>query len=152
LAPVNQARYGLKIGDDGGCFKAAIEAVRKWGGVLEHPALTFAWSAFGLPRPLSSGWIKTPCGGWTAQVEQRHYGHKARKATWLYAYGVEPPSLKWGKGPAPEAWISTDRPRAELAARGLAQLTGKASRMTPEPFRELLLSIARSAYSQREVA
>lgn len=26
-----------KKGDDGGCFEAALAAVRKYGGVLEHP-------------------------------------------------------------------------------------------------------------------
>lgn len=145
LAPVNQARYGHKIGDDGGCFAAALAAVRRWGGVLEHPALTFAWSAHGVPRPLPSGWIKTPCGGWTAQVFQRNYGHRARKATWLYVFGAEPPSLIWGPGPKPEVWISSDRPRGALAARGVAQMRSSEARATPEPFRDLLLSIARTA-------
>jgi hypothetical protein len=32
LARVNQARYGHKVGDDGGCFAAALDAVRRWGG------------------------------------------------------------------------------------------------------------------------
>lgn len=35
-------------------------------------------------------------GGWTCCVEQGHYGHRARKATWLYANGVDLPSLIWG--------------------------------------------------------
>lgn len=144
MAPVNQARYGHKIGDDGGCFEAALNAVRTWGGVLEHPALTLAWPAFDLPRPPSEGWAKGFCGGWVAHVEQRNYGHRARKATWLYAYGVLPPSLIWGPGPEPEAWISTDRPRAELEAMGIAQLSKKEAKATPLPFRDLLLSIARS--------
>lgn len=29
-------------------------------------------------------------------MEQGNYGHRARKATWLYAHGTELPSLKWG--------------------------------------------------------
>jgi hypothetical protein len=146
MAPVNRARYGQKIGDDDGCFAAALDAVRKFGGVLEHPAVSLAWDAFKIPRPPSSGgWIKTFCGGWTCHVEQRNYGHRARKATWLYAFGVDPPSLHWGRGDPPEAWISTDRPRAELAAMGIAQLSKKDARTTPKQFRDLLVSIARSA-------
>lgn len=146
MAPVNQARYGHKVGDDGGCFAAALEAVRRWGGVLEHPAVSLAWPAFGLPRPDSGGgWIKGFCGGWAAHVEQRNYGHRARKATWLYCFGVDPPSLKWGPGPAPEAWISADRPRAVLAAAGIGQLSKREAKATPLPFRDLLLSIARAA-------
>ena len=31
MAPVNQARYGQRIGDDGGCFQAALDAVRTLG-------------------------------------------------------------------------------------------------------------------------
>ena len=145
MAPVNQARYGHRVGDDGGCFAAALDAVRRWGGVLEHPALTLAWAAHGLPRPLSAGWSATFCGGWVAQVEQRHYGHRARKKTWLYCCGIVPPELKWGPGPAPEAWISADRPRAVLAGMGIAQLGKREAKATPEPFRDLLISMAMNA-------
>jgi len=144
MAPVNQARYGHKVGDDGGCFEAALRAVRTYGGVLEHPALSLAWRAFKLPRPdTGGGWNRTICGGWTCHVEQRNYGHRARKATWLYAFGMTPPPLKWGRGLPPEGWISTDRPRHELAALGIAQLGKKEAKATPVAFRDLLLSIAR---------
>lgn len=153
MAPVNQARYGHRVGDDAGCFSAALAAVRKWGGVLEHPAYSLAWPAYDLPRPAAAGWVKGFCGGWSAQIEQRNYGHRARKATWLYCFGVEhPPVLKWGKGPAPEAWISADRPRAELAARGIGQLSKKEAKATPHPFRDILLSIARAAVPVQEAA
>lgn len=145
MAPVNQARYGHRVGDDGGCFESALASVRTWGGVLEHPALTLAWSAFGLPRPAREGWSRAMCGGFVAHVEQRNYGHRARKATWLYAFGVSPPSLKWGAGAPPEAWISADRPRAELAAMGIAQLSKKEAKATPVEFRDVLIGIAESA-------
>jgi len=146
LAPVNQARYGHRVGDDDGCFEAALNAVLKFGGVLEHPALSHAWRAFDLPRPPSvGGWVCDLRGGWSCHVEQRNYGHRARKATWLYAFGIEPPSMRWGRGAPPEAWISADRPRAELAARGIGQLQKREAQATPTEFRELLLTIARSA-------
>lgn len=150
MAPVNQARYGHRVGDDGGCFASALASVRRWGGVLEHPAGSRAWAAFGLVKPhAAGGWTLNPCGGWTAQVEQRHYGHRARKATWLYCRGVDLPSLAWGPGPAPEAWISSDRPRAELAALGIGQMGKREAKATPELFRDVLLSMARSARSER---
>jgi hypothetical protein len=146
MAPVNQARYGHAVGDDGGCFEAAVRSVRSFGGVLEHPALSLAWPAFNLRRPPSGGgWVKGWCGGWAAHVEQRNYGHRARKATWLYAHGVDLPLLKWGKGPPPEAWISADRPRAHLAAMGIGQLSKREAKATPPAFRDLLLSIASTA-------
>ena len=149
LAPVNQARYGHKVGEDGGCFAAALASVRSYGGVLEHPALSLAWAAFDLPRPPSSGgWVRGFCGGWAAHVEQRHYGHRARKATWLYAYGVETPSLRWGPGAAPEVWISADRQRAELAAMGIGQMQRKEAKATPPAFRDILISIAKSAHAR----
>lgn len=143
LAPVNQARYGQQIGDDGGCFASALASVRKFGGILEHPAVSIAWRTFGLPRPpAGGGWVRGFCGGWAAHVEQRNYGHPARKATWLYAFGVETPPLKWGRGPAPEAWISSDRPRSQLGH--VRQLQKREANATPIAFRDLLLSIARN--------
>jgi hypothetical protein len=90
-------------GDDGGCFAAALAAVRKWGGVLEHPQASAAWRAFDLNEPpWGGGWIAADfVGGWTCCVEQGHYGHRARKSTWLYACGVSSlPLLKWGNSDA----------------------------------------------------
>lgn len=90
------------LGDDGGCFAAALAAVRRWGGVLEHPEASHAWRAFGLLAPLrGGGWCAAGDGrGWTCCVEQGWYGHRARKATWLYAVGCELPVLRWGPSPA----------------------------------------------------
>jgi hypothetical protein len=152
MAPVNQARYGHKVGEDGGCFASALRSVRTWGGVLEHPALTLAWPRFDLPRPVYGGWSKTFCGGWVAHVDQNHFGHRARKATWLYGYGVEPVSMPWEKGPTPDAWISSDRPRAELAARGISQLSQREAKATPIAFRDLLIRLAQSANASRACA
>jgi hypothetical protein len=95
LAGLVEARWGHKRGEDGGCFSAALAAVRRWGGVLEHPAFSAAWPAFMLPAPRArGGWVRGICGGWVCHVEQGNYGHPARKATWLYAYGTVLPELK----------------------------------------------------------
>ncbi len=52
------ARVRRLKGDDDGCFKAALEAVRRWSGVLEHPEASHAWSHFGLNAPpRNGGWI-----------------------------------------------------------------------------------------------
>ena len=93
------ARVRRVKGDDGGCFAAALAAVRRWGGVLEHPAASAAWSAFGLLEPpRAGGWVVADwLGGWTCCVDQGHYGHRAQKATWLYAVNVPLPILTWGK-------------------------------------------------------
>jgi hypothetical protein len=94
------AKVRRRKGDDGGCFAAALASVRRWGGVLEHPEASGAWAAFGLIEPpRSGGWVVADFdGGWTCCVAQSHYGHRAQKFTWLYARGVELPSLRWGPG------------------------------------------------------
>jgi hypothetical protein len=96
------ARVRRKMGDDGGCFTSALASVRRWGGVLEHPEASHAWDAHGLASPPRwGGWIADLWGGWTCCVEQGHYGHPARKATWLYYVGREPPpDLVWGRSAA----------------------------------------------------
>ena len=83
MANVNYARWGgehNKPGNDGGCFKFALDTVNRVGGVLEHPAETYAWAAHGLDFPQKRGWI--PSGkGFVCEVWQSAYGHKARKRT-----------------------------------------------------------------------
>ena len=145
------ARVRRVKGDDGGCFAAALAAVRRWGGVLEHPAASAAWDAFGLAKPSrAGGWINADFeGGWTCCVDQKHYGHRAQKATWLYAAGVELPSLKWGKssgGIRLDEGFHSKEERRRAIRTGICQRLSKRQRTeTPIPFRDLLLSIARTA-------
>lgn len=136
LAHVHKRTPGREIGNDGGCFASALDSVRRWGGVLEHPRGSAAWPAHGLPAP-QRAWIRDIMGGWTAEVEQGNYGHQAQKATWLYACAVFPPPLDWSSkaGAIRVDFMSGD---------------GKKRRATPAPFRDLLLSIARTA--QRRAA
>lgn len=90
LSKLVASRGGRAVGDDDGCFASALASVRTWGGVLEHPAESLAWPAFGLPRPTRGGWTLDIDGGWTCVIDQAAYGHAAPKATWLYAFGCNP--------------------------------------------------------------
>ena len=140
----------LKLGDDGGCFVAALNAVRWYGGVLEHPEASHAWRAFMLTTPpRTGGWVQADeHGGWTCCVEQGHYGHAARKATWLYAVGVDLPELKWGSSGQRlrlDAGFHTAEERRRAVRKGETHFLSKAERArTPVPFRDLLLGMARS--------
>ena len=148
VAHVNQTRYGRRVGDDGGCFAHALDAVRRFGGVLEHPALSYAWPAFGLPRPELGCWRRDLLdAGWVTEVHQTAYGHRARKATWLYYVGPPPPALDWSS-PEPTATVSYLTNHGGLPR---PRLTKKHARATPIPFRDLLLGMARSA-RREEVA
>jgi len=149
LAGLVQHRYGHRKGADSGCFALALQAVRSWGGVLEHPAWSRAWPAFGLYAPSSAGgW--TPAdyqGGWTCHVEQGHYGHAAHKATWLLVYGAPLPTLKWGRASGCTAQVSrlyVSKPRGDYDKKYRAIPQGPEAAHTPPAFRDLLLSIARS--------
>lgn len=90
MAPVNLARWGTPIGEDGGCFKSALESVLEWGGVLEHPAQTLAWTHFGLEKPSGKGWKVIGKDLWVGEVWQSDYGHLATKKTWLLYKGANP--------------------------------------------------------------
>ena len=67
----------------------AVEQVRQWGGVLEHPVGSTLWQAAGLPKPGE----RDDFGGWTLWISQWWFGHKADKPTWLYIVGIEPTDL-----------------------------------------------------------
>jgi hypothetical protein len=161
-APLFIKRTGIRKikGDDGGCFKAALASVRRWGGVIEHPWGSHAWAHFGLNRPArSGGWIAADFhGGWTCCVEQGRYGHYARKPTLLLAYGCDLPELDWGIGasrldPAVIERMGLARAKrlGEVGAKGGG--TDSTPRIgTPAPFRELLISMARSVQQQRLAA
>ena len=144
------ARVRREKGDDGGCFAAALAAVRLWGGVIEHPEGSHAWRAFGLQRPPhTGGWVKADKHGWTCCVEQGAYGHAARKKTWLYASWAQLPELRWGRAPGDflrlDPGFHSAEERRRAVKTGICQRLSKKQRLsTPHPFRDLLLSIARS--------
>jgi hypothetical protein len=152
--------HQFKPGDDGGCFASALATVRKFGGVLEHPADSHAWSHFNLNRPpRDGGWVSADFdGGWTCYVEQGQYGHISRKPTWLYLCRAKPVELKWGRLPQRLHPVALERHGYEKARRigMMAMIGGKRKteirNATPTPFRDLLISIARSVSLKEQAA
>lgn len=145
----NPSAARRELGDDGGCFAAAFAAVNIYGGVLEHPEASHAFAHHDLPRPArAGGWVYTGVLGYVCCVEQGHYGHAARKATWLYYVGHNPPpDLIWG----PSQGQRLDEGFHSKAERDAARAAGQAPRKrlstrenlaTPPAFRDLLISLA----------
>jgi hypothetical protein len=62
----------------------AVDSVRQWGGVLEHPQGSSLWPTAGLPRPGEVDGY----GGFTVLFDQGWFGHFAPKPTWLYVVGI----------------------------------------------------------------
>ena len=141
------------LGDDGGCFAAALASVRRWGGAIEHPEASHAWRCHGLARPpRAGGWVRADDhGGLTCCVEQGHYGHSARKATWLYYVGSSPPpALIWGPSQGQRLDEGFHSREERLAARAagrqpVKRLSKRQCVETPWSFAELLISLARGA-------
>lgn len=127
-----------RLGLDGGCFRTALGNVHRVGGVLEHPASSSAWTAFGLQRPGGWGWTRGPdveAGAvWVCAVDQGHYGHRAPKRTWLYLVTrtwdrEPPPPLAWSPSGASGRVLTTPHKRDREA--------------TPPLFAEVLLALVR---------
>ena len=150
--------HQYKLGDDSGCFKAALQAVCRFGGVLEHPADSNAWAFYGINKPhRAGGWIRAFNDDreiWTCCVYQGHYGHPSGKATWLIVAGVPfylLPALKWGKTEQRlPAWM-IERYGYEKARRiGVVAMVGgkdktRIRNATPPEFKAVLLALARLA-------
>ena len=92
--------------------------------------------------------------GWTCCVSQGNYGHKGDKATWLYACHVGLPELKWGHSGKRVLLAGLSKARRERDRRtGIVQAMSRKQRAaTPIPFRDLLLSIARTSNKAARLA
>lgn len=161
LAGFTEARFGYKRGEDGGRFESALRSVRRFGGVLEHPAHSAAWVRYELPKPITAdGWTLDFDGGASCYVEQGRYGLPVKKATWLYAYGVDLPDLRWGCVPdgrgeqpnGPHGGIDNWRDRwAKPTGLEDPNSWWKTHRhdgmrsATPPEFRDVLIAMARTA-------
>lgn len=125
-------------GNDGGTFAFALAAVRRYGGVLEHPAYSRAFAWYGLPK---IGRGPDRFGGWACEVRQCDWGHRAEKKTWLYLVGVTPDDLP-ALPPARQATALVCR-MPECRA---VEVLGRAEREhTPPAFAAWLVAIARRA-------
>jgi hypothetical protein len=156
MAAVNWKRYGRQKpawypgGTDGGCFESALQNVRKYGGILEHPAFTHAWSKYHIDPPSCidpevRGWYENYWAGgvsgpggdtyYTCEVWQSAYGHRARKRTWLLYSGSRPPfELNWSREPGTcqIGWFDRQKPT----------LSKREANATPVAFAQELIKLA----------
>lgn len=140
LTGVNYRRYGgahNRPGNDGGCFAAAVEAVRHFGGVLEHPAGSYAWPTFLLPRPEGLGWSHRG-KWWVCEIWQSAYSHRARKRTWLLYRGhAKPFELNWERKPGTHQCGWFDRNKPTLGKRD--------AQLSPKAFADVLIRLAENS-------
>jgi len=156
LAKFVEAEYGHAVGDDGGCFAAALAAVRRWGGVLEHPAWSLAWAHHGLTIPRLGrvrkpprAWIQVAPGEWVCEVAQSAWGHDATKQTWLYLVGsAYPPGTRWDQ-PRGSRVIGhmTRRKDGTIYRRNADRISDDRAIHSPPDFAAFLVGLARAAHS-----
>lgn len=142
FAHVNYKRWGgehNKPGNDGGCFQFALEAVKKYGGVLEHPAFSDAWKKYKLPRPTANQWLFKD-NVYVCEIWQSAYGHLARKRTWLlYCGNQKPPAMNWDRVEGTHQ-IGFHDQRGK--SRNKPTISGKAASATPIKLRNTLIRLA----------
>lgn len=122
----------------------AVDQVRRWGGVLEHPAHSRLFDHCSLPRP---GELPDEFGGVTVAVSQVDFGHVARKPTWLYLVGVRVPRLALPPAREPTHWVGGSRGRGRERGHipdGLKACSAEQRRRTPLGFAEWLVELART--------
>ena len=135
-----------KVGNDGGMFESALNSVRKWGGVLEHPANSKAWRTFNLRKPgVHRITTRDPSGGFSIFVNQSNYGHLAQKPTWIYICGY--------RGDFEEDFYipqGKKRVKYEVRKTNKLELPHLLRKKTPELFANLLISIAKRCTFYRD--
>jgi hypothetical protein len=107
------------------CALIAVDQVRRWGGVLEHPQSSTLWLARSLPLP---GGFPDEFGGWSVELDQVSWGHRARKTTWLYVAGVGPGSVRLRRG-----GTATHCVNSRNRHTALLELSSAGRRRTPPP-------------------
>lgn len=141
----------LSKGNNKDCAPLAVEHVRRYGGVLEHPHRSKLWSAMGLPVPGGHDEF-----GFVIQIDQVSRGHVARKRTRLYFVGVDRSLVDATKrtGGVATHWICGSRVRKDHTAPtggicppGIKLCSSQQRRRTPPAFADWLVGLARSAWT-----
>jgi hypothetical protein len=149
MARVNFKRWGgehNRPGNDGGTFSFALSVVNRFGGVLEHPAQSYAWDHYGITKPEKHKWSESGIG-WVCEVWQSAYGHPANKATWLYYVGnTRPFDLDWSR-PVGRWQVGCQDKRGR--GRNKPTLSKKQANSTPTKFRDTLIDLAEHSKTKK---
>jgi len=134
----------------------AVEQVRQWGGVLEHPVGSRLWDFCGIPK---TGELPDAFGGVTIEVEQVRWGHVARKPTLLYlvrvrSVGAFPPPRNpthWCSGfrSSSGKYPATYKRTGCAVPSGIKVCSAQQRKRTPPMFAEWLISLARQVPWER---
>lgn len=136
----------------------AVGQVRAEGGVLEHPAHSRLWRHLQMPE---AGWLPDAWGGYTIEVDQFHWGHLARKRTWLYVCGCpyeELPPMPTRSGSPSHNVSSLSGRRGLSPAERRAHPSWKPElgpnrrNKTPPAFAKWLCAVARAAAQRQKGA
>ncbi len=124
---------------DASCGPHAVEAVRAFGGVLEHPFASSLWRACSLPLPREG---VDAFGGRTYLVRQVSWGHTCAKPTWLYVVGVPHELVVAGirTGGRPTRRVTSGPRQAPIPSA-----SRKARTLTPPAFAQWLVALAAGA-------
>ncbi len=148
----------LYLGSAHDCGPRAVEQVRAFGGVLEHPARSLLWDYMGLPKPGAGELFGDD--GFTVEIDQCAWGHVARKKTWLWFVGVARDAVlsTLRTGGTPTHWVSGFRSSTHGSPKryktngcavppGIKVCSAQQRRRTPRALAEWLVSLAREAVS-----
>lgn len=126
---------------DPSCAPRAVEQVRAFGGVLEHPAHSTLFRHCRMPFP---GELPDAHSGRTWLINQVSWGHCCVKPTWIYTVRVPPDLVMHGM-----RYGGTATHRVTSGPRGsrLPSAGGKRVRLTPLALAEWFVSLARCAHA-----
>jgi hypothetical protein len=136
--PWGRLRHQSKY-QDPTCAPLAVEALKRYGGILEHPAHSLLWDELDLPRP-----GEERDGLRCVEIRQVEWGHVARKETWLLST-TDCDELSPAPFPGRESthWITGRAGEARLYGRKIA--SEKMRKLTPPLLAAELVRVARSA-------
>lgn len=135
----------LSHGKGRDCAPRALAQVRRFGGVLEHPAHSRFFVCKGLLPGTEDTW------GFTVKVAQVSWGHVARKPTWLYCVGIDRDLVlrTMRTGGTPTHWTSGGRTpssrKGSPVPPGIKVCSAQQRRRTPPEFAKWLVGLAATA-------
>ena len=135
--PWGRLRFMCRL-QDPDCGPRAVEQVRAFGGVLEHPADSLLFKRCRLPFP---GELPDEFGGRTYAVRQVAWGHACEKPTWLYVVRAD---HRWLVANLRTGGTATHRVTSGPRGKRLPSASAAKRIKTPPAFADFLIAIAQS--------